>query len=290
MRPPTCMRMRARVFVLLTGLAGLGWAQAPPQRIPRQQVQHTASVALWVHSEANQGIPGARISLALPHLGGNRHYQADADGIVRIPELEPGQYVLTCDASGWQAYQSIAFTVGRGEIKTLAVTMMPAAGLVASPWRGVGPPPIPPAEFAGVYQELARVDAALLMAVAGPPPSDSDLYVRTPDRWEVEMPDWHRYNRKVEYPYVTGNWWDPFNRNKLKGDYPVLGQRTFFNFTGASNTVVDERRLPVASDVSTARPGTPDFFGRGVEFFTTQTFRFTGDLFHGDPSYRPVSL
>lgn len=274
--------------MLLAGLAGTARGQTAPQRIPRQQAPRTASLALWVRSEANRGIPGAGVTLAFPHLGGNKRYQADGDGIVRIPELPPGQYVVTCDAPGWQAYQSVAFAVTRGEVKTLAVTLTPAAGGEAATWRGVGPPPLPPAEFAISYQELPRVEAAPLVAAAIAPPSESELYVRTPDRWEVEMPEWRRYNRPGEYPYVTGHWWDPFNRNRLKGDYPIIGQRTFLNLTAASNTLVDERRLPVASDVSTARPGTPEFFGRGVESFTTQTFRFTADLFHGDTSYRPA--
>jgi hypothetical protein len=278
--------MRALVL-LFAGLAGTAWGQAMPQRIPRQQAPKTASLALWVRSEANTGIAGARVSLALPRLSGNKRFQADADGIVRVGDLEPGQYVVTADAPGWKAFQSVSFTVGRGEIKTLAVTMTPVASATVVPWHGVGPAPMPPGEFADSYQELARVDMAPMVIAAVPEPAASELYVRTPDRWEVPMPEYHRYGKSGEYPYVSSNWWDPFNRNKLKGDYPLFG-RTFFNFTGTSNTVADERRLPVASDVSTARPGTPEFFGRGVEFFTTQTFRFTGDLFHGDTSYRPV--
>ena len=281
------MQIRA-LLLLLAGLAGTALGQSVPQRIPRQQPPRTASLALWVRTEGNTGVPGARVSLALPHLSGNKQFQTDADGIVRVADLEPGQYMLTCDAPGWKAYQSVSFTVARGEVKTLAVTMMPVASGTIAMWRGVGPAPMPPAEFAMSYQELPRVDAAPLMAAAIAAPKNAELYVRTPDRWEVEMPEWHRYGKSGEYQYVQGHWWDPFNRNTLKGDYPIFGQRTFFNFTGTSNTLADERRLPVGSDVSTARPGTPDFFGRGVEFFTTQTFRFSGDLFHGDTSYRPV--
>jgi hypothetical protein len=279
--------MRFRLFIVLA-VAATGLAQVPAQRIPRQQFPRTASMALWVRSEGNIGISGAIVTLAFPHLGGNRRFQADGNGIVRIPELPPGEYMVTCEAPGWEPFQSVAFTVDRGEMKTLVVTLTPAAAATERAWRGVGPPPLPPAEFAGSYQELPRANAAPPPAIPESVPADSDLYVRTPDRWEIQMPEWRRYNRSGEYPYVAGHWWDPFNRNKWKGDYPVFGQRTFFDFTGVSNTVVDERRLPVASDVSTARPGTPDFFGRGVEFFSTQTFRFTGDLFHGDTSYRPA--
>ena len=60
------------------------------------------------------------------------------------------------------------------------------------------------------------------------------------------MPEWRRYEQQRDAPYVKGHWYDPFNRNRLKGDYPIFGQRWFFNFTGTSETAVDGRRLPTA--------------------------------------------
>ena len=53
----------------------------------------------------------------------------------------------------------------------------------------------------------------------------------------------------------AGHWWDPYNQNKLKGDYPVIGKRTFFTFTGISDSLLEGRNLPVPSGVSTAAPG-----------------------------------
>src|SRR4029077_650564 len=63
---------------------------------------------------------------------------------------------------------------------------------------------------------------------------------------------------------------------------------TFLNVTATANTLADARRVPVTSDVSSARPGSGDFFGRGEQFFLSQTFRFSFDLFRGDTSFRPV--
>ena len=37
-----------------------------------------------------------------------------------------------------------------------------------------------------------------------------------------------------DYPGVKGAWWDPYNQNVLKGDYPIIGQHTFLNLTGAA--------------------------------------------------------
>ena len=93
-----------------------------------------------------------------------------------------------------------------------------------------------------------------------------------------------------DVPYVKGHWYDPFNRNRLKGDYPIFGQRWFFNFTGTSETAVDGRRLPLPSGVDTERPDSGEFFGRGEQALLTQNLRFSFDLFRGDTSFRPVDF
>ena len=102
------------------------------------------------------------------------------------------------------------------------------------------------------------------------------------------MPDWNRYGKGGEHPYVKGKLWDPFDTNKLKGDVPIFGQQTFFNFTAISDTFVDGRRLPTPTGVSTAQPGTTGFFGKGNQAFVDQVFLFSFELFHGDSSFRPV--
>lgn len=109
-----------------------------------------------------------------------------------------------------------------------------------------------------------------------------------PDRWGINLPDWDRYGIGGEHPYVRGQRWDPFDRNKLKGDYPVFGNRTFFNLTAVSDTFFDGRKLPSPSDVSTAQPGEPGFFGHGQQAFLDQIFLFSFDLFHGDTAFRPI--
>ena len=57
-------------------------------------------------------------------------------------------------------------------------------------------------------------------AVATPLPPDEKVYMPVPERWDLPLPDWDRYGVRGDYPYVSGHWWDPFNQNKLKGDYP----------------------------------------------------------------------
>ena len=89
---------------------------------------------------------------------------------------------------------------------------------------------------------------------------------------------------------MQGHWYDPFNRNRVKGDYPIFGQRWFFNFTATSETGFDGRRLPVPSGLNSQDPGASKFFGRGEQAFVSENLRLSFDLFRGDTSFRPVDF
>ncbi len=151
------------------------------------------------------------------------------------------------------------------------------------------PPPAAAPPYPGVLQRLEEGQPASPESAATPPlPPAGKVFVPEPDRWAISMPDWNRYGVGNERPYVKSHRFDPFDRNKLKGDYPVFGQQTFFNLTAVSDTFLDGRRLPTPSGVSTAQPGEPGFFGKGDQLFLDQVFLFSFDLFHGDASFRPV--
>ena len=81
-------------------------------------------------------------------------------------------------------------------------------------------------------------------------------------------------------------YWDPFNRNTIKGDYPISGRKLFFAFTGVSDTTY-ERRRPVPSQASAAGPRFV-FFGDGQQSIVQQNFRFSLDIFHGAAGFKPV--
>src|SRR5947209_222306 len=99
----------------------------------------------------------------------------------------------------------------------------------------------------------------------------------------------HRYaDTSINAVYAKSHLWDPFNRNPIKGDYPILGRRTFFDFTGASETLTEFHRIPVPANPSSADPGEYGFFGRGGQFVIQQNFRLSFDLFQGSAAFRPV--
>ncbi len=119
-------------------------------------------------------------------------------------------------------------------------------------------------------------------------------YDTVEDRWRTGFPEWDRYGkghpRVADYPYQLGQITDPFNQNVLKGDYPILGQHTFFNYTGTFSTLFEGRSLPTATTPfeSTARENTVDFFGRPGQGVSSQLLTTSFELFHGDAAFKPV--
>jgi hypothetical protein len=160
------------------------------------------------------------------------------------------------------------------------------------------PPPGPPPAVAEDPLFVAPMDAPT--GFSGPSSvtptafQENSHFVPIEDRWRIGFSPWDRYDKKHpiedDYPYVEGHWWDPFNLNVLKGDYPIIGQHTFLNITGTSESVLDFRQVPTPQNVfdSTERPNSPEFFGRNGQFMYEQYFSLSFDLFHGDAAFKPV--
>ena len=157
-----------------------------------------------------------------------------------------------------------------------------------------GPFPYPPTE------PTLRTDMDPPLGFTGPSgilPRDSQQdphFVPIEDRWRIGFPEWDRYGEGHppvdDYPYVEGHWWDPFNQNVLKGDYPIVGQNTFLNLTATTRALLEGRQLPTPQNVfdSTASPFGSEVFGKPNQFFYTQHVSLSVDLFHGDASFKPV--
>ncbi|MSR46240.1 MAG: hypothetical protein EXS13_04110 [Planctomycetes bacterium] len=126
------------------------------------------------------------------------------------------------------------------------------------------------------------------------PPLPTVDFLPLPDRWRIDLGEWRRYadaapysQGNEEYPWTRDAWWNPYRRNVLKGDSPIVGQEWFFALTATSDTLIETRRLPTPSGVSAATPGSDPFFGNGEQFFAAETLLLSVELFKGDAAYRP---
>jgi hypothetical protein len=98
-------------------------------------------------------------------------------------------------------------------------------------------------------------------------------------RWGIEPP-----------PYdlnVKGHWWDPYNQNILKGDYPVIGHDIFLKLTGISKTTAEGNSAPIPSGVSTEDPGSFQFFGQSDRVIFDEKMVVRADLQKGSTTFKP---
>ncbi len=277
----------------------------PVQRIPRQQALTTAAVdgVLREAISASETRPVAEAQLTLRHLQSGQivHASSSVEGIFRILLLSPGHYELRVEAEGYVVFEISDLALNANEVTTLEISLIGISSAQSSSrlprLPELGPAAAPGSSpVLGTYSELRhRLDSdPNYIAELAPEylPPVADIYNVVPNRWALNQPDYRRYPQKGEYPYTKPHWYDPFNRNRFKGDEPiwrdVFGQQIFLNFTGSSETFFDGRRVPSPSGVSAAEPGSSGFFGRGEQAFFDQTLRFSFDLFHGDASFKPV--
>ncbi len=218
------------------------------------------------------------------------------DGVFLFPNLPPGTYQVIITRDGFQALERRGVQLTAGGITVLELTMLAVPVDVGPPRRIPGAPetlpPQPEESEAAPYRELRRRSSPETverpLSPPEPPPEESKVFTPVPNRWQYEFPEYHRYPRKGDIPYVEGHWYDPFNRNRVKGDYPIFGNRTFLNLTVTSDTSVDRRVLPVPSGVGSAGPDSSAFFGNFGQYALAENVAVSATLFHGDTAFRPI--
>lgn len=126
------------------------------------------------------------------------------------------------------------------------------------------------------------IGAAGPSPVTNPIPTQDD-FLPISDRWRIGFPPGYLEESRGS----KGLLWNPYNQNVLKGDYPVIGDDKFLVVTLISDTLMEARKLPVPSGVSSLRPGSFDFFGQGDQFVIQQTALLGIELFQGDTAFKP---
>jgi hypothetical protein len=159
---------------------------------------------------------------------------------------------------------------------------------------------IPLPEYAEEPDRVLRWPADPSLGHAGPSgvlPREEQAdshFVPIEDRWRAGLPSWDRYDQGhpflFEYPYVEGSMWDPFHQNVFKGDYPILGQHTFFILTAVENLLVEARQVPTPTTPfeSTGNPDQEEFFGDPDQFFLNNNLVLSLELNHGDAAFKPA--
>jgi hypothetical protein len=268
------------------------------QQIPGHKTPNTGALQGSVRDVQGNAVSGAKITIS--DAGGRTlSTQSNAEGIFRFRDVPAGSYQVTTEKEGFHPFKLAQVEIRVGELASVDVTLEPSSGQRLEPKGPSGLPgavAVPggapsTAALEGAYPGLRTVQPPGPLGIAPEQvPPESENFAKQPNRWEVPMPAWDRYGKNGEFPYTQHHWYDPFNRNRIKGDEPIFGQQWFFNFTGTSLTGIDIRRLPVPSGVSAEQPGENQFFGRGEQGFVSQSFRLSADLFEGDTSFRPVDF
>jgi hypothetical protein len=278
--------------------------QGPPLRIPRQQAQSSAALDGVVRDSSAPGasrpVPAAALTLRDVQTAQIFSGTSTDEGVFRVFPLPPGHYHLLVEAKDFAPFVVSDIALQANEVVTLEISLVSVASLEARSrlprLPELGPALSAEAQSFGTYREFRhRLDSDPHYIENISPdtlPPVADVYNTVPNRWALEQPDYRRYPQRGEYVYTKSRWYDPFNHNRLKGDEPIwpelLGQLVFLSLTASSESFFDGRRVPSPSNMSSARPGSSGFFGKGEQAFFDQTLRFTFDLFHGDAAFKPV--
>ena len=143
-------------------------------------------------------------------------------------------------------------------IGLLAATLLPAARALAPQGTEITTPP-------AAQQE---------------PQEERPHFEPVVDRWSIEGP---AYEINVDKSP-----WDPYNRNQLKGDYPIIGQDIFLNLTAFNFALFEGRHIPVPTGITGPNPNNQNFFGDGDQEQLINITSLTVDLFKGQQAFKPV--
>ena len=140
---------------------------------------------------------------------------------------------MTASKDGFVPTGPLEIETRAGEVTVVDVTLrsLPGEqeGLRSIPRASGGPlPPFPEESGLGPYRQFPVLTPP---GPPAPPPvpmaEESKVFTPVPNRWQYDFPKYRRYPGDGEMQYVEGHWYDPFNRNKAKGDYPISATTRF---------------------------------------------------------------
>ncbi|HEY1403565.1 MAG TPA: carboxypeptidase-like regulatory domain-containing protein, partial [Pyrinomonadaceae bacterium] len=231
---PTHTRSLASLLIVVSLLSMLP---------PSARAQQHGRIKGVVRAEAKTPVAGATV-MAINQVTSNRSTTRTAsDGSFSF-KLRAGAYRILVDAPGAARFDRENIIVEPGQESPVEVEMK-ALKEAKKPEPFVDPTANErPAGYAGGGNIESR-----------PPTLPDRAEVR--DRWRINFPEYDRYGdrgaRGRDIPFKRGKWYDPYNQNLLKGDFPIFGQNVFMILSGVDTTTIELNRTPKPSDVSSAR-------------------------------------
>jgi hypothetical protein len=124
---------------------------------------------------------------------------------------------------------------------------------------------------------VERAPPAAVSPIPKPGLTDYVESVPMPDRWRI-----------VDALGYQERWWDPYNRNTLKADKPVVGDDWFFNLNLVSDTVYEIREVatPVGA-IATQNPNGLDVFGSSDQWAVVQNVATELVYYKGNTVFKP---
>ena len=232
-------------------------------------------------NEQHLGLGNVSVTIRSQETNQAVNVRTSGDGIIRVLNLRPGRYSLRAEIEGYRTLDRDDLVVRAGDLVDLEATLVSTSAPAQKT--------IPDVDSGPSYRVFPLPDpgAPDTSVAPGLPPPDK-TFTAFPNRWKFDWPDYRRYGPRDEVPYIPTRWYDPFNRNKLKGDYPIIGQQTFLSINLTSDTFVDGRTIPLPNGLVTVNPNSSTFFGGFSQFAMVQNFGFSFQLFHGDAAFKPI--
>ena len=109
-----------------------------------------------------------------------------------------------------------------------------------------------------------------------PPRTGPDEFIPVPDRWRLIN----------DLGLVKEKWWDPYNRNILKGDRPFY-KDWFFSLGLISDSIFEPREIPTPVGLQAGQAPALGIFGDPEQLTLNQNIIIAGILFKGDTVFRP---
>ena len=180
-------------------------------------------------------------------------------------------------------------TIAEAQLEPKSIAPPEVEG-ISLPKAASFPPETPPYQLTVFQAPLGFTGPTSVLPTES---QNTSHFVPIEDRWRVGVPTWDRYGKGHpigdDYPSVQGAWYDPYNQNVLKGDFPIVGQDTFLKLQFKQLNLFELRQTPIPTTPfeATQNPFQNEFFGNPNQFLFTQYNSVGFDLFKGDASFKP---